>query len=103
MNNPGKIPWKRIWQINMRFLGSVILLIPGWFCWTNASIASWQLWLFGGILLVGGGVQFVRTSFEAVGLVWGHWSWRRTIGKAAKPKSDPKPVRDTLKDRGIIR
>ncbi|GAA6207888.1 hypothetical protein NBRC116601_11810 [Cognatishimia sp. WU-CL00825] len=100
-NNMGV--WKRIWRINWRFLGAAIGLILGWFCWTNASVVNWPLWLFGGIFLIGGGAQFIRTSFEAIGLIISLFSWQGTIDKAAKPKSDPKPVRSKMKDGGMIR
>lgn len=105
MSDPSKleISWKRVWQINMRFLFSALALFLGWVCWKNASVVNWPFWMFGGLFLLSGGAQFIRTSFEALGLILSLRPWRKIIDKAAKPKADPKPVRDTMKDGGMLR
>ena len=105
MSDPGKvnIPWKRVWQINLRFLGGAIAFFYGWLCWQGASPTWWGLWLIGAVGLVGGGLRIVVTLFEVFGLILSLRPWRKITDKAAKPKADPKPVRDTMKDGGMLR
>jgi hypothetical protein len=90
MSDPSKneISGKRIRQINMRFLIGAVVFYLGHVCWRNASVVNWPLWLFGGIFMIGGGSQFLKTSLEVIELIISQFRWGKFRKQGVKPRAD---------------
>jgi len=102
MSDPSKneVSGKRIWQINMRFLFGTAIFVLGMICWNNASMVYWQLWLLGGMCLIGGGSQLLRTCFEVIGLIFSHFRWGKFRKQGVKPRADRMVRDDDFSDGG---
>ncbi len=95
--------WPAIVKVNLRFAGAMIALFYSWLCWQAASSEWWAFWFIAVIGFIGGGVEFIRALFEAVGIIRALGWMNRFKRQGTEPRADREPDRDDLKDEGMIR
>ncbi len=93
------IGWKPVLRINALFASAFVALFYGWLCWQMASPEWWGFWLIAFLSGFGGALQFLRATFETIGLLLRLRRWRRFENSGVTPRADPM-VKDADFERG---
>ncbi|HGG03843.1 MAG TPA: hypothetical protein ENK28_00140 [Aliiroseovarius sp.] len=94
---------RAIVKVNLRFLGAMITLGFSWLCWQGASKELWALYGIASLGFLGGGRALLAAIWEVKDILGNMTRIERLEKMGAEPKADPRPLRDTMKDGGMIK